>query len=122
MMSNKRISIVLISFLIAYNTYFTYLPKCSIWGEYLNTNYENSPIFLNKMDKLKLNSDNTFESESFGKGTYDIEYSLKGTLINFEPTYEMGINLNTRISRTRMGVPQILIFKDLSHYYVKSNN
>lgn len=118
-MSIKK-SIVLISLLLTYFAFYNYLPKSSILGEYINTNYEHSPIFLNKMDKLKLNSDNTFESEAFGTGTYEIEYSTNGTLIDFKPTHEMGISLETRISRTWMGVPRILIFKDLSHYYMKN--
>lgn len=117
-MSRKWFSIVLFS-ILAYSVYSTYIPKYAISGVYKNVNYENSSSFLNKMDKLTLNSNNTFKSESFGTGTYKIEYSINGTRIDFKPTFELGINLKTSISRTWTGAPRILLFKDLSHYYIK---
>ena len=87
-------------------------------GIYINVNYENSPAAeaSRNLDTLYIYADNTFYSRYYGKGRYNLSYSLGGTEIdlNFQNS-----GLNTSVSRVFFGKPKIGIFWDISHYYVK---
>ncbi len=108
----------------------------TLLGKYVNRNFENDFIGTNPhvADTLILKKDNQFESPYYGKGKYNITYSLDGTKI--ELSYGEGqtnININenqinisneesfeTYINRIWfLGNPRIMLFEDLDQYYEK---
>lgn len=71
-----------------------YVSKSKIQGRYINNNTEfilegPSPIEQG-VDTLIIKRDNTFESKTWGSGTYSIQPSLFGTRIHLIYEYELG--------------------------------
>ena len=100
-----------------------YLTKNIITGIYINTNYKYEP-FLPEIpyieDTLILYDNNTFYSNYWGKGVYQIEYSIKGTNLDLTYDYEFGkAGFHTRINREISGKTKIILFKQNDHCYKK---
>lgn len=119
-----------------YNHFFT---SGMITGTYVNCNYESSPVAPNQPDTIQLFENGQLVSSSYGKGAYDVSYSMKGTSIHLTfkprkldvpplPVKEVPENLTygqpiepvyTYITRIWYGKPKIILFEDLGHYYKK---
>ncbi|MCL9806841.1 hypothetical protein NAT51_15000 [Flavobacterium amniphilum] len=125
------ISFLLITYL--YNNFFT---NGMLTGRYANKNYKYEFIgnIANKPDTLIIRENNEFESPYYGKGKYDISYSLKGTEIHM--THGEGYTTTTingevitlsnedsfvtYINRIWFfGSPKIILFEDLGQCYEK---
>lgn len=68
--------------LLSYRIYLEYIPITAVSGRYQNLNFENSSVLPNWEDELLLSPNNIFASETFGTGTYQIEYQIDGTYLN----------------------------------------
>ena len=91
-------------------------------GIYLNTNYETSDAIdtPHQTDTLILFEDNTFKSNYWGKGTYKLTYSYRGTELNLFYEYQFGKGIFVaRITRDWFSSPRIILEKHLNHYYKK---
>lgn len=113
----KKLMLVIFILMILSHIYNNFFTNSMLIGIYKNKNFARSPIEPNIPDKIFILENNKFSSEYFGKGTYKISYSIRGTEItlnNFNGTpYE------TSIQRIWYGRPKIIIFSDLGHYYEK---
>ncbi len=114
--------IVVITISYAYNNFFT---EKMIEGPYINRNYNNSS---NKVeiphvaDTLVLLKNNQFSSGFWGKGSYRIIYSVRGTEIQLTYNYEFGkAGFRAFIKRLYFGKPKIILDHDQNHYYEKLN-
>ncbi len=71
-----------------------YVSKSALQGRYINNNTEyilEGPRPIEQgIDTLIIKNDNTFESQTWGSGTYMIEPSIFGTRIDLTYDYEMG--------------------------------
>ncbi|MEN8123131.1 MAG: hypothetical protein ABFS35_22525 [Bacteroidota bacterium] len=94
-----------------------------IVGTYVNNNYNEKPFYVEipyNIDTLRLFDNNRFTSQFWGKGTYELFYSFKGTQINIKYKYEFGDAVSSNnIKRYFFGKPKIILVKDLSYYYEK---
>ena len=124
-MKRKLIVVIVITattFVIcyAYNNFFT---KGMLTGSYINQNYHYSP---NKVeipyspDTLSLFKNNQFVSNYWGKGSYNIRYTVRGTEIELIYNYRFGkAGYRTSIKRLDFGTPKIILDIDRNHYYEK---
>lgn len=117
----KIIKISSISFIILYifNGFFF---KKMIVGTYENRNYENSFFGQNPhvSDNLILLDNGTFISGYYGKGKYELYYSLGGTEISLVPNNDSSMPFRTSIDRLYfLGTIKIDMVKDLNQYYEK---
>ncbi|MEN2412581.1 hypothetical protein [Flavobacterium mesophilum] len=111
---NKKIllSIVfLIGLVYTYNNFFT---KSMIIGTYVsNGNGIDGP---NKNDTLILLENNTYESQTWGKG----KYTLKANTINIYYDYEFGkASYQMRIERNFYLKPKLVFDFDQDNYFEK---
>ncbi|MEJ8804164.1 hypothetical protein [Pontibacter sp. H249] len=95
-----------------------YFSSSSIEGLYINNN--KAPVLEGpsaEVDTLKINSDFTFENNTWGKGTY----RLAGDRITFSYKYEYGeASYSTTIDRPLFGQTiRIALNSDLEYYYEK---
>lgn len=101
-----------------------YIPKSSIVGKYVNNNTEfvlegPSPI-QNGIDSLVLLENDTFQSKTWGNGTYKISKSLMRTKIDLTYTYSMGkAGYSTQIEKSLFGKIKIWLDYDLCFYFKK---
>ena len=108
------IFLVLFAILIAYNNFYT---SEMISGKYI---YK-FPYFTaegpKQGDAITLKENGSFESDTWGKGTY----KLSGSTLNLNYTYEFGkAEFETNIYRPLfVGNPRIRISEDLNYYFEK---
>jgi len=99
------------------------LTKNSVVGVYENTNYGHEPCCVetpHKPDILILKSEGTFTSDFYGTGTYNVNYGLLTTEIDWTYKYEMGkAGYSTYFSNKIYENPKIILNYDLNHYYKK---
>ena len=119
------LTILILSYMIYYS-YHHYFTIGMLEGSYVNTNYEYGP-FVAEMpygqDSIHLDSDMSFSSTCWGNGQYEIEYSLKGTKLDFSYTYALGTaGIQTYIERRFFSQPRIMIVRDMNHYMRKIEN
>ena len=106
--------VLLVSISVIYDNYFT--PKM-ISGKYVY----NFPVYVvdgpSTRDYLLLKENGTFESNTWGNGTYKIN----GSKLAFKYKYEMGeAGFECGIYRPFFfGTPRISICKDLDYYFLK---
>ena len=114
------IFVMIISY--AYNNFFT---KSMIEGRYINRNYNNSSNNVeipHVEDTLFLLKNNQFLSGFWGKGSYRIIYSVRGTEIELRYNYEFGkAGFRAFIKRMYFGKMKIILDSDQNHYYEKLN-
>ncbi|MCD2259499.1 hypothetical protein [Psychroserpens luteolus] len=114
-MNYRKITFIILTVLILgtifYNSYF---PKFLITGKYVaNIEDEFATFGVSNGDQLILNEDGTFQSDSWGTGTY----VLKGKEIEFN--YNDG-SIHTQFNRPLFfGKPRIIIFRDLKSEFIK---
>ena len=106
--------------LISY-CYNNFLTQENIVGEYINRNY-NHPPFLTEIpyvsDTLVLFKDNHFESPFWGKGSYKITYTIRGTEIQLVYKYEFGkAEYKSSVTRMNWKNPKIILDRNRDHYY-----
>ena len=116
-MSKKiLLSIVFLTGLIyVYDNFFT---KFMITGTYVsNGNGIEGP---KKSDTLILLENNTFESQSWGKGKYTLKHSGKATTINIIYDYEFGkVGYQMIIERNFYIKPKLIFDFDQDYYFEK---
>jgi hypothetical protein len=103
-----------------YNNFFT---ESAIIGRYVNRNYDHEASLADiphVADTLALLDNNRYESNFWGKGSYDITHDIKGTHIELIYGYEFGKGgFNTSISRLNWGGLKIILDGDRELYYEK---
>ncbi len=117
----RKIKILSVAFVILYifNSFFL---KNMLVGTYVNRNYENSFFGQNPhvSDNLILLNNDTYVSEYYGKGKYELHYSLGGTEISLAPNNSSIMPFRTSINRLYfLGNIKIDLVKDLNQYYKK---
>lgn len=124
-MKQKLISIIIIIvitffLILGYNNFFT---KEMLIGSYVNKNFNYSPYLVEipyVPDTLTLYKDNQFVSNYWGKGSYNIFHTVKGTEIELTYNYKFGkAGYRTFIKRLDLGKPKIILNIDRNHYYEK---
>lgn len=113
----KNFTLGIFIFMILSHVYNNFFTMGMLIGTYKNKNFINSPTGPNNPDKLYIQENNKFSSESWGRGTYKISYSIRGTTIELKDFN--GGPYSTSIERIWYGKPKIIIFSDLGHYYQK---
>ena len=123
----KRI-IVIISLLIfgllLIDGFTNYASKSSLEGFYVNNNTEyvlEGPRPISQgVDTLIIHSDNTFDSQTWGKGTYKVKQSFFGTRIDLTYEYEMGkAGYEMKVTSPLFGQERIWLDYDLNFYFEK---
>lgn len=116
------ITLIIVYFVFyLYNNFFT---EKMLLGTYVNKNYEQKHLTeLSKIrDTIQLFENRKYTSGYFGKGTYRISYSIKGTSIVLKYNYEMGkAQRGAYIKRINFGNPQIIMSNDMNYFYEKIN-
>ena len=101
-----------------------YTSKSSLEGRYINNNADNvlegpRPISQG-VDTLVINDDNTFDSQTWGEGTYKVEPSIFGTRIDLTYDYEMGkAGYKMLVTSPLFGQERIWLNHDLNFYFEK---
>lgn len=101
-----------------------YASKTSLEGRYINnnTNYilEGPSPISEGFDTLILNKDNTFDSKTWGTGTYKVKPSIFGTSIDLTYEYEMGkAGYQMLVTSPLFGKERLWLDSDLNYYFVK---
>ncbi len=74
------------------------------------------------VDTIKLYENNRFTSLYWGKGVYNIIYSIRGTNIELFYTDEFGkASFNTSITRFYWGKPKLILDWNQNYFYEKIN-
>ncbi len=96
------------------------LPGWTVYGKYVNTNYENSSVaeIPSRQDTLVLFSDMTFSSSYYGKGIYDLKYDLGGTKITWVYDNKRAIHIS-QVRRSWLGNIRIDLVSEINQYYSK---
>jgi len=114
-MKHKLIVIsVIVAFILliahGYNNFFT---KGMLIGIYINQNYSYSSNLVEiplVPDTLSLFKNNQFVSNYWGKGTYKIFYTVRGTNIELFYKYQFGkAGYKTSIERLNFGRPKVIL-------------
>jgi hypothetical protein len=110
----KKLPVLLILLTVLTVFYNSYFPKFLVTGKYVaNIEDEFATSGVQNGDKLTLSEDGTFQSDSWGNGTY----ILKGTEITFQYSES---SFRTYFNRSLFyGQPRIIIFRDLKSEFVK---
>ena len=112
------ISVLLVSIYI--NTSF--LSMKMLAGTYIskdNSDFADTPSFG---DTLTLYENGKFSSDTWGDGTYELKYSVMGTIINITYNYEFGKGGYSRsVYQPLFGKPRININEDLESYFLRLN-
>ncbi len=99
------------------------MTKNTVEGVYANTNYGNKICCLespHKADTLILKSDGTFTSGYYVNVTYEVNYGILTTEIDWTYEYEFGkAGHSTYFSNKIYEKPKIILNYDLNHYYEK---
>jgi hypothetical protein len=98
------------------------IKKSNVIGIYVSTETQPSLADLpHKSDTLILKSDGTFSSGFYGNGTYNIDYGILKTKIDWNYEYEMGkAGHHAYFSNKIYENPKIILNSDLNHYYEKT--
>lgn len=121
-MINPRYSIpIFIILLIGTFIYSRYIPLSAVTGIYLSNNsapLADGPGFG---DTLELLDDNSFRSDTWGSGTFNLRHAIGGTSLELRYKYEYGsAGYITQFYRPFFyGKPRISIFRDANSYFEK---
>ena len=101
-----------------------YASKSSLEGRYINNNtdyvLEGPRPISQGVDTLVINNDNTFNSQTWGTGTYKVKPSIFGTRIDLTYDYEMGKAGNEMLVTSPVfGQERIWLNYDLNYYFEK---
>ena len=100
------------------------MTESKVIGTYINTNYENERSCLESphvADTLILKSNGTFSSGYYGNGTYEINYGILTTKIDWTYDYELGkAGYSTYFSNKIFEKSKIKLNYGLNHYYEKT--
>ena len=101
-----------------------YASKSSLEGLYINNNtdyiLEGPRPITQGVDTLTIKKDNTFESQTWGSGTYKVEPSIFGTRIDLTYDYEMGkAGYEMLVTSPLFGQERIWLDYDLNYYFEK---
>jgi hypothetical protein len=117
-MNNRRRLILGISilFVLAY-MYDCVIPKATVIGTYVSKSKEPMADGPHYGDTLVLLENNNFQSDTWGNGTYEIEYTLNRTRINL--TYDSGkAYYSSYFYRPFfIGPHRIKVSRDLNYYF-----
>lgn len=115
-----KILIVLIVLIFSSYLYNNFFTIGMISGTYVSNNTQ--PILEGPYDSytLVLFDDNKFISETWGEGTYQLNYSIRGTQIDLNANDASGMGgFNSHLERSFYGKPRIVLFRDLNFYFEK---
>ncbi|MFV0290479.1 MAG: hypothetical protein ACK5IJ_06210 [Mangrovibacterium sp.] len=92
-------------------------------GTYVNQNFDYEPFLTEipcQADTLVIHEDGSFESVCWGKGTYQLSRSVKGTVLHLHYNYEFGkAGFHAPVAKSIFGEVQIMLYKKKDHYYAK---
>ncbi|SMP18851.1 hypothetical protein [Chryseobacterium profundimaris] len=98
------------------------LREKTLYGKYVNTNYEN-PICCveapHEPDTLILFCDGHFESKFYGKGYFDVSNRFTSRIILHYTSDDKAASLNTYFSNKLFEKPKIILNADMNHVYTK---
>lgn len=112
----RYIALLVFIALFVYNTYF---PSWLITGSYISR-VDNSfgTVGINDNENLLINSNGTYSSDAWGKGTWKLKHDFSGTRIIFNSNNE---GYDTYFYRSMFfSKPRIVIFSDLNAEYRKN--
>ncbi|MCH4895561.1 hypothetical protein E0494_02460 [Marinilabiliaceae bacterium JC040] len=119
----RKIFICFLLFWVLCNIYHKYFTRDMIVGVYVNYNYQGDiciPGVPDVADTLYINKDGTFHNKYWGKGTYELETTHRGTSIDFNVSDGSGnMGMFLYFSRRYFGEPRIDLYLDTDHYYKK---
>lgn len=112
--------------LICFEGITNYVSKSTLEGLYINNNTEyilDGPRPIEQgVDTLIIKNDNTFESQTWGSGTYKIKPSVFGSRIDFTYDYEMGkAGYEMMVSKPLFKAERIWLDYDMNFYFEKTN-
>lgn len=101
-----------------------YASKSSLQGRYINNNadyvFEGPRPISQGVDTLVIKNDNTFDSQTWGTGTYKVKPSIFGTRIDLTYDYEMGkAGYEMLVTSPLFGQERIWLDYDLNYYFEK---
>jgi hypothetical protein len=102
-----------------FNNFFT---ETMITGLYVSNNNQSNIEGPNRVgEKLLILEGNKFKSDTWGKGNYELKYSLNGTRIHLTYNYQYGkTGYEIYINRSYfLGKPQLILNRDLEIYFEK---
>lgn len=104
--------------------YLLWVPKFRVVGEYINNNTEyvlEGPLPIDKyVDTLKIFDDGTFESKTWGNGTYLVKGNFLSPRLRISYTYEFGkAGAEFIIQKPVIGNLRIWLDQDLGFYFKK---
>jgi len=123
----KRIKIILILVVVGllfFEGLTNYASKTSLEGRYVNNNtdyiLEGPKPISQGVDTLVIKNDNTFDSKTWGTGTYKVNPSIFGTSIDLTYNYEMGkAGYEMSVTSPLFGQERIWLDHDLNFYFEK---
>lgn len=100
------------------------LKKKTLYGIYVNTNYEN-PICCveapHEPDTLILHSNGDFESRFFGTGQFEISNGISSRIELHYKSFGQSASFNTYFSNKLFEKSKIILNSDMNHVYTKIN-
>ena len=119
MVRNNKALIICAVIIVLY-LFKNLLTEKMISGTYVSNNKQSLIDGPSFGDTLKIYDNNRFESQTWGKGTYELKHSLVGTKIDLIYKYEYGnAGYEMNIYRTFLGIPRIDLDRDLEYYFEK---
>ena len=112
----RYIAFLTIGLIFTFNTFF---PSWIITGTYTSdivNSFATSGIDNN--ENLEIYNDGTFKGDSWGKGTWKLEHSFKGTRIDFKFDNEIFSTYFYR--RFFFSKPRIIIYRDFNSEFLKN--
>ncbi|MCX8533864.1 hypothetical protein [Chryseobacterium luquanense] len=100
------------------------LKAKTLYGKYINTNYQNSICCVeapHEPDTLILFSNGIFESRFFGKGQFEVSNGISPRIEFHYKSYEESASYNTYFSNKLFEKPKIILNADMNHVYTKMN-
>ncbi len=114
------VSIALVAIYLGLRDFLTYNMVAGVYVNHYNGSRPTIADMPDEADTLVLFQNGKFHSGFYGKGTYQLDYSMWGTSINIQYEYEMGrAALNASINKPLFGEPRIMLVSDLDYYYIR---
>ncbi len=118
----RRTKIIITVFIILLSIYITknFFLRTTITGTYISNDKSGLADGPNFGDTLILYDNGKFISDTWGMGTYELNYTLTGTELKINYSYQFGgAGYETSIYQPLFEKPRIIINKDLGTYFRK---
>ena len=100
------------------------LKKKTLYGKYINTNYQNSICCVeapHEPDTLILFNNGNFESRFFGKGQFEVSNGISPEIEFHYKNFDKSASYSTYFSNKLFEKPKIILNADTNHIYIKMN-